>query len=1212
MMLLLVVSGFVYWALTTTAGARLALTAGLQPLGGQVADVRGSIWQGLAVGHLSLPLDAAVIDASDLRLQVNWEALLTATVQVQELSVASLDIDVLEPDDPDPPESSPFEMPGLPVEVQVDRVALGALHVAQNGEPLPFDVTDLAASLGLNDEGAQLHVASLQVADEQSQLRLDGAVKLRELAEPWPLQADFRLSAEALHPDSPLCVDQYLDTLPGIAAASDDAAIDEAPDGTEKDEVPSNEQGKMGHGAYVMAEAIMAAPGLCHTHADLSAQGSMESLQLLLKAQGQDIALDSQVHLALQQAFPFREGELSLDLADGSGLYASVGWTPGEHNQADRIRGSVSANRLNAGQLAGGLLPAAVLQAVADFDVSLKNGSEPESVQLHLAIDEGSTWQEQALEGELQLKIDSPRHHGSDRLALDDAPFKSPVNWSDLHVHQLDIDLHVGNSHVFAEGGFGAREDALALKVDAPRLSAFWPDLPGGITLDALLTGGIDDHGLELDTRYTPPNSQPDMLGQAPIAVGLNLSGSWHQQASARVGAWLAGIDRLQIGHAGLQVDLSGSVPVLLAPMATGEQPLWSVGAGGLALSFHDKTLLEVQHGASSGSASGQFKTTGEIAEISLNQRLIRDLRPLLDQLGARRDNGRRPWRGRVKVEGEGRRATSDLALAAQWDLTFYRTLSGHFDLQRLSGDVVVPGVERIPLGLQELSLQVQASPSNQDSANVRADLTVTTARMGAVTARLAAPLRRFAEGGFGLYPDDTLSADIQADIDDLAWVSLFTGDELDFGGQVTADAVVQARLDGSWSGQGTIAGSELKIVRVDDGMRLLDGTLTARLDDSALIIDELSFPASLRVIPKEARTAEWITTQPEAQDGWLKVTGQWDLADMIGQVNVGLHRFPVLQRADRFAMLSGDINVEAALPALSITGKVEADAGWFDLDMLGGVATVDSDVVVIRGNEDPDEEVDVPMDISMDIEADLGPRFYLTGFGVNSGLVGSLRIIMIDNKLTGMGALRTRGGAVEAYGQRLQLRRGTVTFQGDITNPVLNIEALRTGLAVEAGVRVAGTGKKPRIDLVSYPDVSEVEKLSWLLFGHGPDESEGDMALLVSVGTAFLGGGEPFYRKFGIDEISLRSGELGSVASVLPAESVVSGLNDGANDLEKQFIVATKALSRGFSVSVRQALSDTGTVGRISYRIMRGVTAELSVGTINGLAFIHRWFARD
>src|SRR3546814_2833687 len=107
-------------------------------------------------------------------------------------------------------------------------------------------------------------------------------------------------------------------------------------------------------------------------------------------------------------------------------------------------------------------------------------------------------------------------------------------------------------------------------------------------------------------------------------------------------------------------------------------------------------------------------------------------------------------------------------------------------------------------------------------------------------------------------------------------------------------------------------------------------------------------------------------------------------------------------------------------------------------------------------------------MDISMDLEIDLGPRFYLTGYGVNSGLVGKMHILMSGNKLTGVGELRTRGGSIDVYGQHLQLRRGTVTFQGNIANPVLNIEAFRTGVAVRTGVHGVGTANRPKIDLVS------------------------------------------------------------------------------------------------------------------------------------------------
>src|SRR5690606_5441138 len=151
-----------------------------------------------------------------------------------------------------------------------------------------------------------------------------------------------------------------------------------------------------------------------------------------------------------------------------------------------------------------------------------------------------------------------------------------------------------------------------------------------------------------------------------------------------------------------------------------------------------------------------------------------------------------------------------------------------------------------------------------------------------------------------------------------------------------------------------------------------------------------------------------------------------------------------------RYAMVSGDLRVAAQLPSMAINGSITADAGWAGLEMLNGIPTLDGDVGVLRPGEEQ-QAPSVPLDLSTDLKVDLGPRFYLTGFGVNSGLVGDMRISMIGDKLTGIGALRTRGGAIEAYGQRLQLRRGTITFQGDITNPTLNIEALRTGLAVEA-----------------------------------------------------------------------------------------------------------------------------------------------------------------
>src|SRR5690606_6457499 len=304
-----------------------------------------------------------------------------------------------------------------------------------------------------------------------------------------------------------------------------------------------------------------------------------------------------------------------------------------------------------------------------------------------------------------------------------------------------------------------------------------------------------------------------------------------------------------------------------------------------------------------------------------------------------------------------------------------------------------------------------------------------------------------------------------------------------------------------------------------------------------------------------------------------------------------------ILQRSDRYAMVSGKLEVAATLPEIRIGGKITADAGWFDLDMLNAIPSLDGDVVILEPGAEAAEPAPPPLDLRADLTIDLGPRFYLTGFGLDSGLIGSMDLHLNDGKLTALGQLRTRGGAISAYGQRLQLRRGTITFQGDVANPVLDIQALRTDVAVQAGVQVAGTARRPRIDLMSRPEVSETEKLSWLLLGHGPDQGGADVSLLFSVGGSFLSGGEPFYKRFGLDELSMRSGELGSSGSILPVESVVSGLDTGASPIEQRFVLAGKTLSKDLRLSLEQALAQTGTVARLSYRLMRGLQAEVTAG---------------
>jgi len=636
--------------------------------------------------------------------------------------------------------------------------------------------------------------------------------------------------------------------------------------------------------------------------------------------------------------------------------------------------------------------------------------------------------------------------------------------------------------------------------------------------------------------------------------------------------------------------------------------PQWQtqVGATVLALVFPDRQRVEVAH-AGTRLGGGRWETAGRIDALRLTAAMVRQVERALDPQQARRT-------ARDDASRRGGPGARGITLDVSWDLRYAGTLSGKARIARRDGDLGIPGDPPVPLGLTRLVLDLAATPTGASASRLDAALDLGTARMGTVRGQASAVLASRPDG-MALDPRQPIRASLDADIDDLAWVGLFTGDSIEVGGQLDANLQAQGTLAGGWSATGTLRGRQLRVVRVDDGVRLVDGTLQARLDGNRFILDSLRFPASLRVIPTEARTREWITTNPDAQGGYIEAGGQWELDSSRGQVQVRLHRFPALQRSDRYAMVSGTLALDAALPRVTLTGDLVADAGWVSLEILQGVPTLDDDVRVVRleDRQADDAPAQAPMQIGMDVKVDMGPRFYITGMGLDAGLLGNIRIQMADGRLTGVGALRTRGGGIEAYGQKLRLRRGVITFQGRLENPLLDIEALRTGEQVEAGVKVSGTAQRPRIDLVSYPDVSDVEKLSWLVLGRGPDEGGGDTALLLSVGTALLGGGEPFYKQFGLDDVSIRTGSLGSSGSLLPDRTVAGDVNrDSDSDLATQFIVASKRLSNGITLSVEQAMAGSETVGRASYRLARGLSLDLKGGGVNGIALVYRVLLDD
>ena len=112
-----------------------------------------------------------------------------------------------------------------------------------------------------------------------------------------------------------------------------------------------------------------------------------------------------------------------------------------------------------------------------------------------------------------------------------------------------------------------------------------------------------------------------------------------------------------------------------------------------------------------------------------------------------------------------------------------------------------------------------------------------------------------------------------------------------------------------------------------------------------------------------------------------------------------------------------------------------------------------------------------------------------MRGRGLDTGLRGELHLTSPGGRLAVNGTVRTVDGTYA--GLRPEARRSTAACSpsaGPVDNPRLDIEATRPNLDVRVGVAVSGTALMPRVRLFSEPEMSEIDKLSWLVLGRASE----------------------------------------------------------------------------------------------------------------------------
>ena len=376
------------------------------------------------------------------------------------------------------------------------------------------------------------------------------------------------------------------------------------------------------------------------------------------------------------------------------------------------------------------------------------------------------------------------------------------------------------------------------------------------------------------------------------------------------------------------------------------------------------------------------------------------------------------------------------------------------------------------------------------------------------------------------------------------------------------------------------------------------------------LNLDELSFVSPNRVKPDEKRID---LARLTATPGTLKASGGVDLASGEGRFAFRAERLPLLQRSDQWLVLSGEGEVTSGWNFAHLKGRLAADAGFVGLSHTPAPSLGDD--VVVQGPAKGGKPAASPFQMSTDLTINLGDALYVRALGLDTRLAGELSLASGPGRpLAATGTIRTVGGVYEGYGQRLSIERGIITFSGSIANPGLNVIALRKGLAVEAGVGVGGTARRPVVRLVSEPNVPDPEKLGWIVFGRPPDQgSGGEMALLLPAAQALLGGSGGslpgnIAKSLGFDEFSF--GNSIDPRSRVQTSSVANGSVTGASSasssqaaaLPGQVVTLGKRLSARALLSFEQSIGGTSSVIKLSYLLTRRLSVIGRAGSENAL----------
>lgn len=344
--------------------------------------------------------------------------------------------------------------------------------------------------------------------------------------------------------------------------------------------------------------------------------------------------------------------------------------------------------------------------------------------------------------------------------------------------------------------------------------------------------------------------------------------------------------------------------------------------------------------------------------------------------------------------------------------------------------------------------------------------------------------------------------------------------------------------VKGQLNGQGKISGPLMKPAVNGNialtGGEISDPSVPLPLQDMVVDIELNGYSADM--------SGRWKSN--ERSSGTLDGSGSWKSSPEVDLRLTG-QRLPLQFDPYATVEVEPDLRIVFSEGALGVSGRIEVPRGEIEVTKLPAQAvSVSEDEVIVGAQQEESQPISLNMDVTVVVGED---KVTFNGFEVIGNLDGTLRI---GNDMDTRGSLRLQNGRYEAYGQELELRRARLIFTGPLTEPYLDIEAIRRVDTVIAGIRLTGPISAPKTEVFSEPSMPQSDALHYLILGKSPqapsqDEESQMRNAAISLGLNQASGiTRGIGEELGIRELTLEAEGSGDESAVVASGYLTDDLS--------------------------------------------------------------------